>query len=845
MSLEKYVRQASPVWLSLMLVACGGGGGNTTMEPGVGAASGSTDGTDDLSAGNQSSTISGRVADGYIQGATVCVDLNGNDSCDSDEPSTLTGEGGSYNLDIPAGAEDASIVADIPAEAIDEDTGEAVGKPLVFIAPAERPEFLSPITTLVHQEQQANPSLDIDEAEQSVKSILGIAGDDDVSLFSDYVAEGEDDSGDSDKAEKFRYLHDTARVVASLMKDIEAQVEAAAVDSGVDVAGDRDTQRAIREIVRSEVRELLPDIARQVAEIVGNEETTTLDGAEAAGGFDPDQLAEALRPEDAGQSVEERIDAVRDRVEVVQSDVKRMLTDGVYWMDFDCKYDVEGDTRSSEEGDASAAGYNDELTTDVDGQGDFDVLTPDCEAYYGHVQLNAAGDAVESEDYQFDQESGGWVMEVDQEDFRGAHYSLIDGEWVVLQSAGPEGPVEFLTDGTAVISNAEGKMQLKAVTQDIGATKVINYFWQDDANPLWFDLVDPSELFAAGSLAHKIGVRQSSHPYVLFNHQPQHEDDQAFCAQFGDNCNVVNTLLDIGQTLPVRALDDIRETSIVGMELFAHIAGFDNDGVIKLKAEVPADGSLPTMGTVLWVRGQDEYNYDSGDYSIDGTESAVDGADPYNTYPAGSDVPFECTDETFPDDHSTVDQQNPEQPVDGQTGDGTLQPEGDTAGVNDAEKDPDDASGINTSGEDQNSTVQLADLPASTTDADTGLPVEKDCTNLAVQTGGVSDNSDGPSKGLENESEHDLAGEEDHMLLSEWKLIDVDGVKMIEIQLPLLIRHGADAEGGVALLLIEHGGFVRIGERLPESFTDRVITYNETAFMTLRSITEAGFASTR
>ena len=81
------------------------------------------------------------------------------------------------------------------------------------------------------------------------------------------------------------------------------------------------------------------------------------------------------------------------------------------------------------------------------------------------------------------------------------------------------------------------------------------------------------------------------------------------------------------------------------------------------------------------------------------------------------------------------------------------------------------------------------------------------------------------------------------MLVSEWKLIEIDGARMIEIQIPLMLRHDAEVDRGGAMLLVEHDGFVRLGARLPESFTDRVITYNETAFTTLRSIVEMGIDS--
>ncbi len=802
MSPSKFMRRSSPLALSILIAACGGGGAgssNPVSEPESGAANSVTDGTESPSSGDSAATISGRVADGYIQGAIVCADLNENDSCDTDEPSTVTGDGGTYNLDIPADAQDKPIVADIPAEAIDEDTGEAVGKPLVFIAPANKPEFLSPITTLIHQELRANPALNVDDAERTVKSILGI-DEEDVSLFSDYVAEGKDSSGNGEKAEKFRYLHDTARVVASLMKDIEVQVESAAVSNGIDVAGSVDTQRAIREIVRSEVRDLLPQIARQVAEIVRTGETTASGTNEAATGFDPDQLAQNLRPVDAGENVGNRIDAVRDRVEVVQSDIRQLLTDGVYWMEFDCYYDFDNNGSETVEGETAANDYDydDEVPADFENGGDIDHPKPECEAFYGHVQLNASGDSLVSENYLYDADTGGWAMEMDEDedDFDMENYSLVDGQWVSVKSVGPEGQVEFTEDGTAVITNAEGRMQLKAVTQDVGGTKVTNHFWQDNANPLWFDLVDPAAMFSTGSLAHKISVRQSSHPFILFNHRPQEDRSREYCAQFNDNCNVINAVVE-GRYGAVTSLDEIRNTAYLGVNLVVRSKGFDSDGFIKLSAEVPEDGTIPRSGKVHWTAG---------------IEQEMSGADPYGTYPAGHEAPVECLEEFYPESIPYPDQDSG-LAVDGQAS-GTAFP-------TEADKS--------------------LEIPDSEIHEGPGLPEKTDCSDLIARTGDAAVNLDDPEDPTKvAEVYPGSAGEERHIMVSEWKLVEVDGVKMIEIQLPLILRQEADGDNEEAMLLIEHDGYVRLGARLPESFSDRVITYNETAFTTLRSIVEMG-----
>lgn len=54
------------------------------------------------------------------------------------------------------------------------------------------------------------------------------------------------------------------------------------------------------------------------------------------------------------------------------------------------------------------------------------------------------------------------------------------------------------------------------------------------------------------------------------------------------------------------------------------------DGLMKLSAEVPADGTLPTSGSVHWMMGFDGNNHESGEMPPAG----MDGVDPYSTYPA-------------------------------------------------------------------------------------------------------------------------------------------------------------------------------------------------------------------
>src|SRR5205814_6523683 len=104
-----------------LLAACGGGGSTTPppVQP-------------------TSVTISGVAADGPLQGATACYDLNDNGACDSGEPSSgPTDAAGRFSFDVDAAvAGQHRVVVVVPATAVDKDTGSAVGTAFTLQSPA-------------------------------------------------------------------------------------------------------------------------------------------------------------------------------------------------------------------------------------------------------------------------------------------------------------------------------------------------------------------------------------------------------------------------------------------------------------------------------------------------------------------------------------------------------------------------------------------------------------------------------------------------------------------------------------------------------------------------------------
>jgi hypothetical protein len=158
----------SVVVAACALVACGGGGGGRVS----------------------SVTYAGKVVDGAIAGATVCIDLNSNLSCDPGEPSTVSAADGSYSLQYQGGNPvGLPILAVVPVTARDSDdngkTLAEVGKsPFNLATPIGSAAGgsaipVTPLTTLVtHQllgdaTNSKRDSQSIAVANQQVQRILG------------------------------------------------------------------------------------------------------------------------------------------------------------------------------------------------------------------------------------------------------------------------------------------------------------------------------------------------------------------------------------------------------------------------------------------------------------------------------------------------------------------------------------------------------------------------------------------------------------------------------------------------------------------------------------------------
>ncbi|UJS25750.1 Ig-like domain-containing protein [Thiothrix winogradskyi] len=124
----------------------------------------------------QPEQISGRVLDGYLRGAKVFWDCNGNLKIDSDEISVESGAGGHYKISAAPKAS-CKLLANVPATAIDEDTNKPVGKSALFGALPNNPKIITPLTSLVAFDVMT-------EAEMKAKFSLSL------SFRTDYIQAG-------------------------------------------------------------------------------------------------------------------------------------------------------------------------------------------------------------------------------------------------------------------------------------------------------------------------------------------------------------------------------------------------------------------------------------------------------------------------------------------------------------------------------------------------------------------------------------------------------------------------------------------------------------------------------
>lgn len=168
--------------LIAMMPGCGSNGDSATV---AGVGTGGTGST---------ASITGKVADGYLGGATVFLDKNGNYQPDAGEPSATTDGNGAYSLTIAlADVGRYPIVALVTkGVTMDKDTNLPVENSYVLsmskdnVSTMADTNFISPITSQLRELMETGLYATMQQAMDALRAKMGLAAGTDMT--SDYIA---------------------------------------------------------------------------------------------------------------------------------------------------------------------------------------------------------------------------------------------------------------------------------------------------------------------------------------------------------------------------------------------------------------------------------------------------------------------------------------------------------------------------------------------------------------------------------------------------------------------------------------------------------------------------------
>ena len=172
----------SATLLSLLTALIAGCDGNITS---TGVGTGGTGAT---------TSLVGKVADGYLANVSVFLDKNGNYLLDAGEPSATTDTNGAYTLTVDsADIGKCPIVAlAIKGVAIDKDTNQAIANSYVLSMPKEivsgtvNTNFISPLTSQLREIMETGLYSTLPQASDALRTKIGLpAGTD---MMADYIA---------------------------------------------------------------------------------------------------------------------------------------------------------------------------------------------------------------------------------------------------------------------------------------------------------------------------------------------------------------------------------------------------------------------------------------------------------------------------------------------------------------------------------------------------------------------------------------------------------------------------------------------------------------------------------
>ena len=411
-----------------------------------------------------STTISGVAVDGYLQGANVCLDKDGDQKCTAADSAvaTTTADGG-YSLVVDAG--DAELypvlVQVIGGTTIDSDdpNGEPVAKDSIMNAPAGKYSLVSPLTTLVQGKIADNSGLDADAAERLVIDDLGIDSDSNLSLFDDYVAEKQNTDLDSEAQADYDFVHSVAQLVAQAIAD---NIEKVSNDLNESTTVDADGEdfNEVVQIVVTEVGEDLSEVAEAVDEAIEQTE----EGEEV-------NLTAVYQDIDDELTVDANASEIEEEVALLEHESEAQSGTSV--------------------ADFMAAGFH-----NIDSDDHYDGSDNICYEY-DYSDIVISWDNSYSLRYDYDKDSnGGEFTYRDDSDDRPS-YLLVNDQWLYQ----PERPLELLAeyeDGSIDLAVSRGEEKIAGETLDVSGEYLLSFVVDDG----WAEVIesyDPTFTFSPGA----------------------------------------------------------------------------------------------------------------------------------------------------------------------------------------------------------------------------------------------------------------------------------------------------------------------------------------------------------
>jgi hypothetical protein len=214
--------------------ACGGGGGDTPVLTSAASPAAVT-------------TVRGLVADGYLQGAEIFLDKNGNYQWDETEPKTMTGPGGAYAMTIDPNdlGKFPMVVRVIPDVTIDEDNpGQKVHNGYVMSAPAGMTDFISPMSSMIRQKME-NGHMTMQQAADDMRKQLNFNGN--VNMLGNYMSQSPTDV-------QFQQMQAMARYMASLTGNFMGMGAGSAVNA--------DRYRTMMGLINQVLPQMMADVLK-------------------------------------------------------------------------------------------------------------------------------------------------------------------------------------------------------------------------------------------------------------------------------------------------------------------------------------------------------------------------------------------------------------------------------------------------------------------------------------------------------------------------------------------------------------------------------------------------------